>query len=167
MVQQLLWSKALYNRAALELPVHPFSLDDMQHFLPGASSNADRLEAYLTVGGIPPYLNAIGRHSSIFLGLCQESFVQNGYFTGEYERLIVSSLAGNPVYRRIISFLAKRRFATRGDLERSAGLTSGGSGSAYLEELQLCSFEAYTSFHLKSGRNLMRYCILRRGPQSI
>lgn len=160
MVQEVVRSKALYNRATLELPVHAFSLDDLEHFLPKTSTKADRLEAYLTVGGIPPYLNMLRKYSSTFLGLCNESFVQGGFFVGEYERLLVSSLSADPVYKRILAFLAKKRFATRSEIEQAAHLSSGGSTSRYFEELELCGFiESYTSFHLKSGRNLMRYSI--------
>ena len=160
MVQQVVRSRALYNRAVLELPVNAFSLQDARRFLSPSASNEELIESFLTVGGVPPYLRQLTKQSSLFLSLCHESFVQGGFFVGECGRLMVSSLSQDPIYKKIIAYLARHRFAVRAQLERVAGLRSGGASSLYLEELQLCGFiDSYTSFHLKSGRNLRRYCI--------
>ncbi len=40
-------------------------------------SQREIMDAYLTVGGIPEYLNWLKVDSSVFLSLCQHAFKQN------------------------------------------------------------------------------------------
>lgn len=112
------------------------------------------------VGGIPEYIKYCQQGSSTFLGLCQHAFLPDGFFTKEYQRIFVSSLASNKHYREIIEYLAKKSFASRKEILTHLKIQSSGSLTEVMEDLELCGFvERYTPYHLKPGSLLTRYRI--------
>ena len=58
-------------------------------------SNREIMDAYLSVGGIPEYLKWINQETSVFLSLCKNSFTAGSFFSHEYKRIFISSLARN------------------------------------------------------------------------
>ena len=159
MVNQVLHSKALYNRSVYEMHLEPLSLAEIRLFLPKLSLH-EVILACLTLGGIPEYLQYIRESPSVFLGICANSFVKDSMFSREYERIFISSLNKNPHYQKIIQYLSLRRFATRNQIAKHLGIQSGGSITLLLNDLELCGFiEKYKPYYLKSGRGLYRYCI--------
>lgn len=158
-IGKILHSKALYNRAQYELPIHEINLMDAAQFLKGKSKR-DVLDAYLTLGGMPEYLLKIRDYSSVLLGICEESFKSGGFFVDEYQRIFTSSLSKEDHAQTIIEFLSHRRFATRDEIAKHLKLASGGGLTDYLDNLEKCGFIAkYTPFHLGDGSHLARYCI--------
>lgn len=139
--------------------IKEFNLIETKKLLPNYSDK-DIMDAYLTIGGIPEYLYQLKKHPSLFLGLCNESFVNNGFFTNEYKKIFVSSLAGNKHYQKIIELLSKRRFATRSEIAQHLKTTSGGRMSELLQDLELCGFiAAYSPYNLQENSKITRYCI--------
>lgn len=82
MLNQVVHSKALYNRSIYEMHLTEFSLKETQEFL-GNRSHREIMDAYLTVGGIPEYLKRLKKYSSIQIGICEESFKKDSYFSNE------------------------------------------------------------------------------------
>ena len=82
MLNQVVHSKALYNRSMYEIHLQEFSLLETQKFL-GKRSPREIMDAYLTIGGIPEYLKRLKKHSSLQLGICEESFKKDSYFSKE------------------------------------------------------------------------------------
>jgi len=159
MISEVLKSKALYNRSQYELHVKPFTLLETQAFLPQKSPH-EIMDAYLSIGGIPEYLKRIKSGPSLYLGICKESFSPGGFFVHEYQRIFTSSLANNKYYKEIIEFLSHRKFATRDEIMTYLKISSGGSLSTLLEDLELCGFiNKYTPYHSKPGSLLARYSI--------
>jgi len=159
MINNVLKSKALYNRSTYEIPLAPFSLFETAQFLKKHSQH-EIMDAYLTVGGIPEYLKYLKQDSSIFLSLCRNSFRRGAPFVGEYERIFVSSLANNEHYHAIIQYLSKVKFATRKDIAKFLKVKTGGYLSSILRDLELCNFiKQYTPYNLKENSMLSRYCI--------
>jgi uncharacterized protein len=159
MLTHVVKSRALYNRSQHEIPLKPFSLRETREFLEKRSSR-EVLEAYLTVGGIPEYLHWVNKESSVFLGLCKNSFTSGSFFLREYEKIFISNLAANKNYKKIVEFLSKRRFAVRSDLVRHLKTSSGGTLTALLQDLEMCGFiKHYTPFYLDPNGKLARYCI--------
>lgn len=159
MINQVVHSQALYNRSQYEMHLQPFTLQETKQFLPNIS-NHEVVLAYLTLGGIPEYLQYIRESSSIFLGICENSFVKDSFFSGEYERIFISSLKNNPHYRKIIHYLSLRRFASRDEIAKHLGIKSGGSITKIIKDLKQCGFiEQYTPYQMTSGRGVYRYCI--------
>jgi len=159
MINQVAHSKALYNRSQYELSLKEFNLLEAKQMLQ-KTSHREIMDAYLSVGGVPAYLLYLKKDSSVFLSLCKNSFKSDGFFTNEYQRIFISSLADNPHYKKIIEFLSKRRFATRNELLTHLRVKSGGSISNLLIDLEECGFiRKYTPFYLDNDSMLARYCI--------
>lgn len=159
MIQQVLHSQALYNRSQHELPLKEFSLIESQLFLKNRSPS-EILDAHLMVGGIPEYLKWVRKGSSVFLGFCENAFKPGSFFSHEFERIFTSSLAGNKNYKKIVEFLATRRFATRNEILKHLKTESGGALTTLLNDLELCGLIArYTPFNLAENSLLTRYAI--------
>ena len=159
MQNQVVHSKALYNRSIYELNLREFSLNEAQKLLEGRS-HREIMDAYLTVGGIPEYLKRINKHSSIQIGLCEESFKKNSYFSNEKKRIFISSFATNVHYQEIIDYLSQVKFASKKDLEKNLHIKGGGNLTNLLKDLEMCGFiERYLPYQVDSKSNLVRYCI--------
>lgn len=159
MINQVIQSKALYNRALHQLHLKEFSVAETKQFLK-TKSNQEVMNAYLAVGGIPEYLNRLCGKDSILMQLCKESFTENGFFTNEYQRIFISSFATNKNYKAVVAYLSQRRFATRLELASHLKIKSGGSLTAILYDLEQCGFiERYVPFQVEEESMLARYCI--------
>lgn len=160
MLSKIVLSKALYNRSQHEIPLQQFSLAETKLFLSPGRSKHEVLDGYLSVGGIPEYLKYIDRESSVFLGLCKNSFAPGAFFLREHEKVLVSSLAQSTHYSAIIAYLAKTRFATRAQISEHLKIEAGGSLTKILLDLERCGFIAsYAPYNLLENSNLKRYAI--------
>lgn len=157
LIQKVLHSRALYNRSQHEMPLGEFNLMELKAFL-AKKANREVMDACLSVGGVPEYLKKISQGRSVFLSLCENSFVPGGFFAHEFTRLFTSSFAANPHYQRIVEFLGGRAHATRSEIAKHLKLGSGGTLSALLQDLELCGFvRRYTPYYLKENSLLARY----------
>lgn len=159
MQNQVVHSKALYNRSIYELNLREFSLYEAQMLMENRS-HREVMDAYLTVGGIPEYLKRINKHSSIQIGLCEESFKKDSYFSNEKNRIFISSFAMSKHYQEIVDYLSQVKFASKKDLEKALHVKSGGNLTTLLKDLEMCGFiERYLPYQVGSNSNLVRYCI--------
>lgn len=159
MVTKVVRSKALYNRSQYEIPLHQFDLIETEAFI-GKKPKRDIMDAYLALGGIPEYLKKIKKYSSLFLGICSESFGKGAFFSSEHERIFTSSLANNPHYKKIIDFLSHKKFATRGEIAKNLKISTGGGLSDLLYDLEICGFlGCYVPYQLSEKSKLIRYVI--------
>lgn len=159
MIQKVIHSKALYNRSQTEVHLQELSLLETKQLL-GKRANREIINTYLTIGGIPEYLKKIKSYSSSFTGICEQSFKKNSYFSKEYKRIFVSSMAENPHYQQIINFLSNKRFSSREQIANNLKLGRGGRLGSYLEELELSGFiKKYSPYNLAERSKLTRYCI--------
>lgn len=159
MINKVLQSKALYNRSQHEIALKPFSLKETREYL-SQYPLKDVMDAYLSVGGIPEYLKRLKQESSLYLGLCKESFITGGFFTNEHDRIFTSSLAKNPLYKKIIDFLSRQKFANRNEIAEYLKISSGGGLSELLEDLTACGFiDKYTPIDALESLRTVRYCL--------
>jgi len=160
LISQLLGNKALYARLQHEIHLQPFRFYETIQFLCKQSAREQML-AMLCVGGVPEYLRQLAHEPSILIGLCQKSFLPNGFLTNEYERIFVSSLSNRKHYRKVIALLAKNRNMTRTEIARALKMTKmGGSFSAILEDLEKCQFiSKYSPLTNAPDSKIVRYCI--------
>lgn len=160
MVNKVLRSQSLYNRSQHEFHVRPLPFVDAKKLLPKGASLREAFDAYLLVGGIPEYLLRLSSHSSCYLSFGHEAFSPDGFFVHEYDRMIVSSLANNPGFGRILKHLAKRSFCDRADLARALNMSPGGELSRLLEELELCGLiRSYIPVDKSERSLLLRYSL--------
>lgn len=159
MRNQVVHSKAPYNRSMYEINLKEFSIREMHEFLNNRSFR-EIMDAYLTIGGIPEYLKRLKKHSSIQIGICEESFKKDSYFSNEKQRIFISSFASNVHYEAIIDHLSQVKFASKQDLEKHIHAKSGGSLTNVLKDLEMCGFiERYVPYQAVENSNLVRYCI--------
>jgi AAA+ ATPase superfamily predicted ATPase len=159
MINEVIKSQALYNRSQYEMPLKEFNLIETQAMLSDCSQR-EILDAYLTIGGMPEYLLRLRNKTSIYVKLCNESFLPGAFFSREFEKIFTSSLAGNKHYKKIVEFLSKYKYATRDQISEHLKLQSGGSLTALLQDLEVCGFiEKYTPYNLADNSLLARYCI--------
>lgn len=159
MINQVVHSKALYNRSTYEINLQPFSLLEAKEFLV-KRSHRELMNAYLTIGGVPEYLKRINQYTSIEVGLCKTSFMKDAYLSKEHERIFISSFATNVHYKDIIEFLSHVKFATRKEIEDHLGIHGGGKLTDVLKDLELCGFiEVYSPYFSGAKSKLRRYAI--------
>lgn len=159
MKNQVVHSKALYNRSMYEINLKEFSIRETYEFLPNKSFR-EIMDAYLTIGGIPEYLKRLKKHSSIQIGICEESFKKDSYFSNEKQRIFISSFASNVHYEAIIDYLSQVKFASKQDIERYIHAKGGGSLTNVLKDLEMCGFiERYVPYQAVENSHLVRYCI--------
>lgn len=159
MRNQVIHSKALYNRSIYEIHLSEFSLQEAQMFLKNRS-HREIMDAYLTVGGVPEYLKRISKQSSVQIGICEQSFQKDGYFCNEKNRIFISSFASNVHYQDIIDYLSQVKFADKKGIEKHLKIISGGNLTNVLKDLELCGFiERYVPYQAESASNMVRYCV--------
>lgn len=159
MLDQVVHSRALYNRSQYEIHLREFSLTETKQFLKGRSQK-EVLDAYLTIGGIPEYLKWVNKESSVFLGLCKNSFTSGSFFSREYEKIFTSNMSKNKYYKKIIELLSRKRFATRKEIMDTLNITTGGTLTDVLLDLEKSGFiSKYHPFNLNENTTLMRYSI--------
>lgn len=159
MISKVVKSKALYNRSQWDLPIDPLSLSEAKALFPRHELRSI-MDAYLVVGGIPEYLKKLNKTSSVFLSLCQQSFIKGSFFSTEYKRIFISSLSEDKHYKMIIEFLSQKKFATRNEILKHLDITSNGNITALLEDLITCGFiRRYTPFNANDSSLLARYYI--------
>ena len=159
-IKHIIRSKSLYNRSMHEMHIEEFSIKDIHNFL-GKRSLRDTFDAYLSVGGIPEYLKILKRESSTYLGLVKESFITDGFFLGEFEKIFISSFASSELYRSIINELSKNRFLTRNDILNKLSYSSSSGGvSQRLIDLELTGFiDRYNPVNNAINSGLSRYTV--------
>ncbi|MBM3197884.1 MAG: hypothetical protein FJZ58_01340 [Chlamydiae bacterium] len=158
-INQVIHSQSLYNRSQHELHLQEFSLTETVEYL-APRSKREVLDAYLTVGGIPEYLKWCKTSSSVFLSLCNNAFMPDSFFSKEHERIFVSSLADNKHYKNIIEFLALRRFATREEILHHLHISTSGSLTDVLQDMELCGLiYKYAPYNLGDSSHLTRFCL--------
>ena len=159
MINQVMHSKALYNRSQHEMHLEPFTLAEAAQYLP-KHTHRSVMDAYLTVGGIPVYLDRLKKKSSVLLSLCENAFTKDAYFANEYQKIFISSMSNNKHYQDVVRYLSQRKYATRMELSKHLKLQSGSNLTALLADLEICGFiDKYAPYNTANNSKLVRYAI--------
>ncbi len=160
LMSQMLSDKAFYNRATDEIHLREFNHREARAFLGKNRALFEVMLAMLTVGGIPEYLKRLKGKTSVFLSLCEQSFLPRSFFSIEKNKIFVSSLSASPNFEKVIQFLSLRKYATRDEIATALRLKTGGGVTALLDELETCGFiERYTPFYAESRSLIARYAM--------
>ncbi len=160
MIQNIVTSKGgLHNRLTKQIRLLPFTLSETELFLKSRNVKLSRfqiIDLYMTMGGIPHYLKQIepGLSSSqIIEDIC---FLSGGFLRHEFNKLYSSLFDKSRQYVNIIKILAKKRKGlTRNEILESLGVSSGGTISARLQELEESGFiQSRIPFGKKSNEAL-------------
>jgi len=158
MLTRVIRSSALYGRTDLVIHLRGFLLGETRKMLTGKGID-EVLEAQITVGGVPKYLELLRDTASVRLALEGLAFSESGYLVHEYDRIFTSHFGRNPDYEKIVAALAKNPYGLfRGDLAREASVDLGGGLSEHLYNLEQAGFiSSATPFDKGPTSRLIKY----------
>jgi len=140
MVQKIIKNKkGLHNRITRKIRLLPFSLKETNEFLKSRGINYteyDIVQLYMTMGGVPHYLDKLQKGLSVAQNIDRLCFEKNGVLNDEFNQLYASLFDDSEKHMKIIKTLAKvNKGLTRMDLTGESGIPSGGDFTLKLEEL--------------------------------
>ena len=149
----------LHNRVTKRLSLSPFTLQETEEFLRQKGSVYDRyqiVQLYMAVGGIPFYLDQIDPSKSIPQNIDALFFKLNGELRSEFTNLYRSLFKKHERHVQVIEALAtKAKGLDRKSITKLTGLSSGGTLSKILKELEECGFiKKYLPFGKKRRSSL-------------
>ncbi|OFY71991.1 MAG: hypothetical protein A3G23_00150 [Bacteroidetes bacterium RIFCSPLOWO2_12_FULL_37_12] len=145
MINNIIKNKGgLHNRMTHKIQLTPFNLYETELLLKQKGAKLTRydiLQIYMTMGGIPHYLEKIeaGNSSAQFIDtLC---FSKNGFLRTEFKNVFASLFEQHDTHETIVRALASvRRGLTRTAIIKKCKLKPGGTLSKVLVELEESGF---------------------------
>ena len=134
----------LFNRQSCRLYLEPFSLKETEEFLVSRGfvwSRYDIAECYMTMGGIPYYLNYLD--SSLTLGQNIDAlfFKKRGFLWDEFSHLYSTLFKNSALYVKVVEALSKKRMGmTREEISKETAVPQNGDLTRVLENLESSSF---------------------------
>ena len=162
MVKHIIRNKGgLHNRISCKIPLKPFNLNETEQFLNSKNirlTHYDIVQLYMTIGGVPFYLNKIRRGESVVQNIDRLCFDVDGDLVAEFNEVFTSLFLNSKAHERMIRILAKTiKGITRNELLKQCNFGSGGAYSNTLDELVESGFvHQYTSYGKKSRQSLFR-----------
>lgn len=143
----------LHNRVTRLLFLPPFTLAETEVYCQSRKIKLNRyqiLQIYMTMGGIPMYLDQLKPGLSAVQNIQQICFAATGYLRDEFERLFASLFDNYQKHVEIIKALStKRKGLTRQEIIAHTSLKNGGMLSQLLEELARSGFISIYGGHEK------------------
>jgi len=154
MINKLLKNRGgLHNRVTRQIPIEPFTLQECEEFLKHNKIVLNRyqiVECYMTMGGIPYYLEQLEKSLSLSQNIDNLFFKKNGVLRLEFKKLFSSLFKHSDRYVKIIEVLGKKRKGlTRDEIIAASGFTDGGTLSKMLEELEQSNFIQFYDAYAK------------------
>lgn len=144
----------LHNRVTRKINLLPFTFQETEQFFKSRAIYLDRYQItqlYMTFGGIPHYLKEVKRGQSIAQIINEVCFTESGLLYDEFEQLYRSLFQDYTVHIEIVKLLAaKPSGLNRNEIIEKAGLSSGGTTTQLLEELNASGF---VSVFVPFGKN--------------
>lgn len=135
----------LHNRVTQQIPLEPLNLKETKQYLRyrGVMLNEKQvLELYLSIGGIPYYLDGVEKGLSAQQNISQLCFKKGGLLRTEFDRLFSSLFKNHEAYVELVRIIAgKSQGVDRADIVSQAKLTKeGGTLSDRLTDLEKSNF---------------------------
>jgi AAA+ ATPase superfamily predicted ATPase len=134
----------LHNRISRQIRLLPFNLAETAAYLKSRSINLDQyqtLQLYMAMGGIPQYLKGIQAGESAAQNLDRLCFVKDGPLKTEFRNLYRSLFENPQHHEAVVRALArKKQGLTRNEIIEECGLSSGGTATNILVELEESGF---------------------------
>lgn len=162
MIKKIINNKGgLHNRVTRKILLQPFSLTETESYFASRNLVFNRyqiIQFYLTMGGIPHYLDQVERGKSAIQNIEDICFHPQGMLRTEFDNLY-SSLFQNPQrYEIIVQVLASKwKGLSRKEILTATRLKDGGGITTMLKELEQSGFiTSYISFEKKKKDILYR-----------
>lgn len=151
----------LHNRITRSLLLDPFSLAETEEYLQHKNLHFNRyhiIQMYMAMGGIPHYLEAIEKGESATENINRICFSKGALLRTEFKKLYSALFANADKHIDVIRTLSKKRVGiTRQELGKNTKISTGGTLSRILEELQHSGFiDEYYPFGKKKKDKLIR-----------
>lgn len=138
MTKHLVHSKALHNRKTLEICLAPLSPKESGRFI-AKRSPWEKAQLYMSLGGVPKYLEQIDPNISLEKNLNRLCFCADGFFVNEFETLFKEQFRSIKTYQTIVQQLAKSP-ASLTELAAQCALPKGGGLQSHLNHLIQAQF---------------------------
>jgi len=152
----------LHNRVTETIVVEPYALSDCEAFYRsrGVAMNRQQIaEAYMILGGVPFYMDAMDRMYGLNQNIDLLLFEKNAKLGNEFDRLYHSLFRYADNHIRIVEALSKSGSGmTRGELSATSGVPDGGGLTKVLSELEVCGMIG-RSFDFKRRKNGETYAL--------
>ena len=151
----------LHNRITQKMKIEPFNLFETEQLLASKNCQLERyqiIQLYMTLGGIPYYLDAIQPHLSAPQNIQELLFDKSGLLRNEFFNLYRSLFKKYEIYENIVEVLSsKNEGLQRSQIIKQSGISSGGTLTKVLTDLEESGFIcSYTSFDNKQKNTLYR-----------
>ena len=150
MIKQVINNKGgLHNRVTRQIYLQPFTCNETKEYLQkkGLKFNNEQItELYMTLGGIPFYLNQIDKGQSVAQVINKLCFDAKAPLKNEFINLY-AALFTNPVnYIAVIkACYTKWKGVSHNEIVKLSKVASGGTLTKILEELEISGFITSTS----------------------
>ncbi len=136
--------KGLHNRISYPIRLLPFNLYETELFLKSKRVNLGRydyLQLYMAIGGIPHYLDKLQPGDSVATAIDRLCFQPGGLLVDEFNVVFASLFESSSNHEKIVESLAtSKKGLTRDEIVSKTGLSSGGSLTRTLNELNESGF---------------------------
>lgn len=151
----------LHNRITQKMKIEPFNLKETEEMLLAKNCVLDRyqiVQLYMTMGGIPYYLEAVQPQWSAAQNIQELFFEKSGLLKNEFFNLYRSLFRKYDVYEKIVEALStKTSGLQRADISRLSGVASGGTLTKVLADLEESGFiSSYSSLDNKQKNTIYR-----------
>ncbi|MEX0813834.1 MAG: ATP-binding protein [Chitinophagales bacterium] len=152
MVKKIVRNKGgLHNRITEKIRLLPFNLYETKLFLKSKKihySDYDILKIYMTIGGVPFYLDKLEKGESVPQAIDRMFFHKDAPLRNEFKDVFASLFENHERHSAVIRALANsRKGISRKQILKKTGLVTGGRLTQTLEELEESGFiEVYHSF---------------------
>ncbi|MGV3656781.1 MAG: AAA family ATPase [Chitinophagaceae bacterium] len=152
MIENIVNNKGgLHNRITRQIRLLPFDLAETEAYLKSRGIILDRyqvLQLYMAIGGIPQYLKGIQAGKSAAQNLDRLGFTKDGPLKTEFRNLYRSLFENPQHHEAVVRALAKKKQGlTRNEIIKACSLSSGGTATKILAELEESGFiTQYTPF---------------------
>lgn len=145
MIKKIIKDKGgFHNRVTEKIRLMPFTLKETELFLQNKGirwSQYDITQLYMTVGGIPFYLNGIRKGESYTQYIDRACFSNTGLLYEEFDELYSSLFEKSELHYDVIKAMGKVKAGiTRSDIIEKANLSSGGTFTKVIDELTESGF---------------------------
>ena len=145
MINELINNRGgLHNRITERIALQPFTLVETEQFLKAKGAVYTRyqlLELYMTMGGIPYYLENVLVNRSVAQNIDRMFFTSGGVLNVEYDNLFRSLFDKYDRHVAIIeTLIQKSKGLVRKEMLSLAGLKDGGTATQILDELEKSGF---------------------------
>ncbi|MDR1766509.1 MAG: AAA family ATPase [Lachnospiraceae bacterium] len=153
----------LHNRVTETIVVEPFTLGECEAFYRsrGIAYNRRQIaEAYMILGGIPYYMDAMDKMYGLNQNIDLLLFEKNAKLAREFDRLYHSLFRNAENHIRIVETLASHGSGiTRQELSQKSGVSDGGGLTKALAELEECGLVSQSQDIIKRRNGEYYKCV--------